>query len=501
MNAVKKLNDDIENVGIERTVDRYQTWADINWSKAEKFVNRLQVRIAKATVKGNLNLAKRLGYLLTHSFYAKALAIKEVTSNKGKNTPGPDGQIWRTDEEKFNNIKSLETKGYKAKPLKRVYIEKYGKQEKRPLSIPTIKDRSMQMLCKMALDPIAETQADRTSFGFRKHRSPHDAMQYTFTLLSRRYSPQWILEGDIKGCFDNISHTWLMKNVSMDKTLLKEFLNAGFVYRQKLFDTLSGTPQGGVISPTLANITLDGLEEAILDGFYRDSSGVKGKRYNPYKIHLVRFADDFIVTATSEKALTQIKTIIDSFLVVRGLELSKSKTSITNITSGFDFLGWNFRKFNKKLIVAPSKKSISKIKRNLSIAVNNHKANTQAALIRTLNPMIRGWSNYHQSVCAAKAYGKLNHNLWNMLWRWAKRRHPNKGRRWIKERYWPSQGSLKWLFRDGDVMLENFRLPIVRHCSLKLGMNPYLDADYVVTRKKRLAMARKKAKYAVVACQ
>ena len=218
-------------------------WKTIDWKKAEQEVNRLQVRIVKATQEKKWNTVKRLQYLLAHSFYAKALAVRRVTTNKGKKTAGVDGEIWSTPAMKMRAVMSLTDKGYKAKPLRRVYIEKKDKKKKRPLGIPTMYDRAMQALYALALEPVAETTADTKSFGFRKGRCCQDDCEYIFTALSRKVSPEWVLEGDIKGCFDNISHEWLVENIPMDKSILKQFLKAGFIFKGELFPTEDGTPQ------------------------------------------------------------------------------------------------------------------------------------------------------------------------------------------------------------------------------------------------------------------
>lgn len=210
---------------------------------------------------------KRLQYLLIHSYYAKVLAVRKVTTNKGKNTPGVDKQLWKTPAAKMRGALTLTDKGYKAKPLRRVYIEKPGKKKKRPLGIPCMYDRAMQALYALALDPVSETTADTKSFGFRKGRCAQDACEYIFTALSRGFSPEWVLEGDIKGCFDHISHQWLIDHILMDKSVLKQFLKAGFVFQGELFPTDEGTPQGGIISPILANMALDGLQQVLSNRF------------------------------------------------------------------------------------------------------------------------------------------------------------------------------------------------------------------------------------------
>jgi len=228
-------------------------WIDIDWKKVTQSINRLQTRITKAVLEGKWQLVKRLQYLLTHSFHAKLLAVNKICQNKGKRTAGIDGEKWLTSKAKMNAALNLSDESYKAKPLKRVFIEKPGKKKKRPLGIPTMHDRAMQALYALALDPIAEATADIASFGFRKFRSAQDACEQAFNCLCRRTSAQWVLEGDIKGCFDNINHLWLLDNIPMDKSILKQFLKAGFVYKHHLNPTKAGTPQGGIISPILAN--------------------------------------------------------------------------------------------------------------------------------------------------------------------------------------------------------------------------------------------------------
>lgn len=463
-----------------------QRWDIIDWKKAESEVNKLQARITKAASNKNWNMVKRLQYLLTHSFFAKALAVKKVTTNNGKNTPGIDRVLWSTPQSKMKAVYSLTDKKYKAKPLKRVYIEKYGKKEKRPLGIPTMYDRAMQALYSLALDPIAEATADSKSFGFRKGRSCHDACEHAFTALSRKYSAQWILEGDIKGCFDNISHQWLIDNIPMDKSVLKQFLKAGYIFKRDLFPTDSGTPQGGIISPILANMALDGLQKLLEDIYDTNSNGKKDSLWHrKHKVNLIRYADDFIVTAADEKTAYDIKRNIKDFLQNRGLELSESKTKITHINDGFDFLGWNFRKYNEKLIIKPSEKSIKKLSEGLRHTIlGKGKAWTQDLLILKLNQQLRGWANYHQSCVAKEAFSKIDYLLWNLLRRWAKRRHHNKGKKWILNKYWRRYKNQAWAFStDENTLMRMDRVEIVRHIKVCSTKNPYIDTEYFAERR------------------
>lgn len=467
-------------------------WHEINWTVAEVVVNRLQIRIVKAVQAGKWRLVKRLQKLLCNSFYAKALAVKRVVTNKGKKTPGIDGIVWKKAEDKAKAIYELDTLTYHAKPLKRVYIEKYGKKEKRPLGIPTMHDRAMQGLQLLALEPIAETTADRSSFGFRRNRNAQDAMEYLFKLLSRSFSPQWILEGDIKGCFDHISHKWMLKNITSDKRVMKEFLKCGYIDKKKLFPTIEGSPQGGLISPAYANLTLDGLEDLLLNRYSTSSTGHYNPNYNKHKVHLCRYADDFIVTADNKETLAEIKEIIGEFLEDRGLKLSEEKTVITNINDGFDFLGWNFRKYKGKLLIQPSNKSKKKITQKLSLTVKHYRQADQDLLIKKLNEITKGWAEYHHCVCAKSTFSLIDHRLWEMLWKWAKRRHPKKNHKWIKARYWKNSGNRNWIFRtDAAVLFQMSDMPIVRISSLDRKANPFLHQDYF---ERRMETHKKKRK-------
>ena len=450
-------------------------WNSIDWDKVSSDVNRLQTRIAKATQEGKWNLVKRLSYLLTHSYSARLLAVRIVTQNKGKRTPGVDGVLWISASDKMRAALSLTDHQYHAQPLRRIYIPKPGKTTKRPISIPTMHDRAMQALYALALQPIAETTADTRSFGFRFYRCAQDASRYAYACLRGKNSGTWILEGDIKGCFDNIAHNWLMENIPMDRSILAQFLKAGYIFEGNLFPTDQGTPQGGIISPILANMTLDGLEELLATKFPK------------MKVHFIRYADDFLVTTPTKEIAEEARDIIQEFLAGRGLELSMEKTLITHIDVGFDFLGYNFRKYHGKLLIKPSRKSIESIMSKIREKVKKARSWTQDALIKILNPIIRGWANYHRHNASTKTFGKLDSYLWTVTWRWGKYRHPKKGHRWIAKRYWRPEGSRRWVFQTKENKLRKFSdTKSRRHLYPKLKANPYLDRKYFLERKERL---------------
>lgn len=348
-------------------------WLQTDWNQIGKEVQRLQVRIAKATQEGRRGKVKALQRLLTRSYYGKMLAVKRVTENRGKRTPGIDGKIWSTPAAKLKGALTLKHRGYQPQPLRRIYIPK-SNGKKRPLGIPTMRDRAMQSLWKLALEPVAETQADPSSYGFRPVRSTADAIAHCFNALAKRTSATWVLEGDIRGCFDNISHDWLLRNITMDKVVLRKWLEAGYVEKGTLFATEAGTPQGGIISPVLANLTLDGLQQAV-----NMSVSPKDTPRRPFKIHVVRYADDFIVTGVSKEVLQhQVRPAIEVFLRTRGLELSNEKTRITHIAQGFDFLGQNIRKYSGKLLITPARKSVKALLDKVRKIVNENKSATQA---------------------------------------------------------------------------------------------------------------------------
>jgi len=466
-------------------------WNAMDWPKVHENVRRLQARIVKAEKAGRWGKVNALQHLLTHSFCGKALAVKRVTENPGKNTAGVDGVIWNTPQKRNKAVGGLKQRGYKPSALRRVYIpKKNGK--KRPLSIPTMQDRAMQALYLLALDPVAETRADPVSYGFRKDRSCADAIAQCQLLLARQGSARWILEGDIAACFDRIDHAWLLKQVPMDKTILRQWLQAGFLYRQTLHPTEAGTPQGGIISPVLANLALDGLEAALREAFPR-----KGLQPAAHQVYLVRYADDFIITGDSREVLeNEVKPLVAQFLGERGLQLSPEKTNVTCITEGFDFLGQTLRKHRRKLVVKPSKSNVTTFLRDLRALIQKNATATAGGLIAQLNPKIRGWATYHRHVCSTATFVRTDHLLFQMLWHWAVRRHPNKGQVWIRQRYFQTWGDNHWAFTgvvpgDGGTrtlrLVKASRTRVYRHIKVRNAANPY-DPTWEVYFEQRLGM-------------
>ncbi|MCP4349041.1 MAG: group II intron reverse transcriptase/maturase [Desulfobacterales bacterium] len=470
----------VAGVSLRKTIN----WHHTVWRKVYRNVSRLQVRIVKAFQEGNTRKARALQIILTRSFGGKALAVRRVTENKGKRTPGTDGEIWNTPEKKTEAVRSLRIKGYRSAPLRRIYIPK-SNNRKRPLGIPVMKDRAMQALHKLATEPIAEETADCNSYGFRPERSTADAVEQLFTCLSKKTSAAWILEGDITSCFDKISHEWLLKNVPMNKNVLSQWLRSGFIENQIFRKTEEGTPQGGIISPVLANMALDGLEQKLKNGFSPND-----------RVHFIRFADDFIVTgATKELLEERVVPIIRNHIKERGLSLSEEKTKITHIQEGFDFLGHNVRKFGKgKLIIRPSEKNcrnfLDKVRR---IIKKNHNMSPHD-LICKLNPVIRGWANYQRHVVSKAAFGRADYEIAGAIRRYVRRKHPRKSWKWIKNKYFRvSEQGRDWCFfgrKNGKeaYLFHAMKVPIRRHVKIKGKVNPYDPEwkDYLKERKYKI---------------
>ena len=409
-----------------------QDWDAIDWRAVYVEVRRLQVRIAKAIGERKLGKARALQWMLTHSWFAKLWAVRRVTTNKGAKTPGIDKVRWRTGKQKIAAAAVLTRHGYTPQPLRRIFIPKAnGKQ--RPLGIPTMHDRAMQALYALALEPVAEALADRNSYGFRQNRSTADAIGQLFIILAKSYSATWVLDADIKACFDQISHDWLIQHIPMDTRVLRSWLKAGYVDRNVLHATEAGTPQGGIISPILANMALDGLEDLIRDAVPRRGS----------KVNLVRYADDFVITAATRELLEEtILPLVTEFLAKRGLVLSPEKTRIVHINEGFDFLGCTVRKVHGKLLIRPAKKRLIAFMQRTREFIRSQIGAPTASLLAGLNAKLRGWGNYHRHIPACETFTWIDWQVSKALWRWICRRHPDhRTWRWRRKHYFRSTGN------------------------------------------------------------
>jgi RNA-directed DNA polymerase len=452
-------------------------WHSINWRQLERRVYKLQKRIYRASQRGDVKALRRLQKTLMKSWSARALAIRRVTQdNTGKKTAGVDGQKSLSPAARLKLVNNLKL-GSKVSPTRRVWIPKPGTDEKRPLGIPTMKDRALQTLVKLALEPEWEARFEPNSFGFRPGRSCLDAIEAIFSAI--RLKPKYVLDADIAKCFDCIDHEALLNKLNTFPTIrrqIRAWLKAGVMDGKQLFHTSEGTPQGGVISPLLANIALHGMEERVKQ--YAETlptrSG-KGKRDNRSSISLIRYADDFVILHEDITVVQRCKEIISGWLKDMGLELKPSKTRLAHTLiqceqekPGFDFLGFRIQQFpvgkyhskqGFKTIITPSRDKQKVHYDQIASLIEAHKAAPQAALISRLNPIIRGWANYYATVVSKVTYSDIDDLTYQKLRAWAKHRHPKKSGEWGSKRYWHSLGGDNWVFATRKEGESPLRLP------------------------------------------
>lgn len=499
-----------------------RTWGEISWKKLERIVYKLQKRIYRASQRGDIGTVHKLQKLLTKSEAAKTLAVRKVTQdNQGKNTPGVDRVKSLTPAERTRLVQKLKLTT-KAKPTRRVWIPKPGKKEKRPLGIPTMHDRALQTLLKMALEPEWEAKFEPNSFGFRPGRSAQDAIKAIYNNI--RFKPKYVLDADIAKCFDQISHDKLLQKLSTTPKFRKQikfWLKAGVLDKGEYSETRMGTPQGGAISPLLANIALHGMENTLMD--YIVSLPTKypgGKKMNgkdkKASLGVIRYADDFVVIHEDINVVNKCREILEHWLSEIGLELKPEKTRLThtfqeinNQKPGFDFLGFNIRQYfagkkhsgktpNKvllghKTIIKPSKEKIAEHYRAISKIIERGKAWRQDKLIRELNPLIRGWAQYYTSVNSAVTFEKLGHRVWIKLRAWAKSRHKKriksplvngKKRPYWVAKYWKTVGNDNWVFMAktngrADRLLRHYDFKIIeKYAKVAENRSPY-DGDFI----------------------
>lgn len=459
-------------------------WDAINWKKAEAEVKDLQEKIVIATLKENMKEVYNLQWKLLNTFGAKALAIKRVITKKGKRTAGTDGVVWNNPKEYWNAIQILteivrKPSEYRAQPLIRVWIPKANSKELRPLSIPTMIDRAVQAIYHLGVDPAVEARSDPNSFGFRKFRSTQDAITAIRSRIDKKTHPQWILEADISKSFEKISHEFLMKHTPIrHKEVLKQWLKSGVMEELNYLETEEGTPQGGIISPTLCNIALNGIEKHIKDA----SRLIKG--ISP-GVHVIRYADDTIITGKSQEIVLRNKRILTEFLKERGLQLNENKTLITHIRTGFDFLGFNIRRMDwdpklnstsdqdTVLIIKPSKKGVKKLKDSIRKIIILNKPIRK--IISEINPILRGWGedkriSYHSQ----EVFITIDHWIHKKMLKWTYL-HKGSLRKNVLKYVIPTS-TRKWNW--GKSLTEKIRnlgeISIITRRPLKLDKNPYI---------------------------
>ena len=473
-------------------------WEEAPWTKIQRNIFKLQKRIYQASKRGDVKKVRRLQKLLVKSWSAKMLAVRKVTQeNKGKKTAGIDGIKSISPIKRSKLVNRICLNG-KSKPTRRLWIPKPGKTEKRPLGIPTIEERAKQTLCKLTLEPEWEAKFDPNSYGFRPGRSAHDAIGAIFIAI--RQGTKYVLDADISKCFDKINHEKLLQKVNTYPSIrrqLKSWLKAGYMDKDGWYPTKDGTPQGGSISPLLANIALNGMEESMKD--YAENlkmKGIRGKVNKRASLQIIRYADDFVIMHKDLDVIVNAQEIISQWLEKIGLKLSKEKTSITHTLNeyegrtGFNFLGFYIRQHEQgkhncgkdrwgnsigiKTIIKPSKESIKRHYRKMSDIIGKMSMATQEQLIGKLNPIIRGWCNYYSKCVSKEAFSLLDHKLTWRLLRWGYRKHNMKGKHWVAKKYWKFGDRIKWTFASQEnELIIHAKTPITRHAKVKGNASIY----------------------------
>ena len=457
--------------------DAVLDWELIDWRTVEHNVRRLRQRIFTAAKAGDLKRVRRLQKLMLRSRSNTLISVRRVTErNAGRLTAGVDGEIVLTDETKEQLVLRVHDPAdvFRAMPVRRVFIPKPGGKQ-RPLGIPVIMDRCHQARVVNALEPEWEARFEPRSYGFRPGRGCHDAIEAIFQVAKGK-QPQrlWVLDADLAGAFDRIGHHHILTQLGTfpARGMVWQWLRAGVVDNGRLFRTEEGTPQGGIISPLLLNVALDGMETAAGVSYGKDTFARKDSPV------LIRYADDFVVHCHTRQHALEVKARLARWLAPRGLAFNEDKTQVVSLSEGFDFLGFNVRRYRGKLLIKPSKMAVRRIRRRLRDELRCLRGSNAIAVIRRLNPIIRGWAAYYRTQVAAEIFGKLDHYLWRLTWKWATASHQNKPSDWVIARYFGMFNKARqdrWVFGDRDSGAYLHRLAwtnIVRHQIVRHRASP-----------------------------